>query len=106
MNERLPVDWREENAMEKIPRQALLHEQDRTRALHLAGDLAVQPGRHAGDPAREDLPALGDEALQEIGILVVDRLDVKVHPTPGHRAVCFAEVGTALRSFRLHEKII
>lgn len=106
MNGHLPVDWREGDDMEEILRQPLLHEQDRTRALHLAGDLAVQAGGHPGDPAREDLPALGDEALQEIGILVVDRLDVEVHPTPRHRAVCFAEVGTALRSFRLHEKII
>jgi len=55
-------------------------------------------GCHAGHAAGKDLAGLGREFLQEVGILVVDRLGGDVQPAAGHRAVRLAEVSAALWS--------
>jgi hypothetical protein len=47
---------------------------------------------HSGDAAREDLAALGDEALQKIGVLEIDRVDGEIDAAPRHRAVRTAEI--------------
>src|SRR5262249_24839965 len=47
-------------------------ERQETGALDRLGELALLLGRHRGDAARHDLAALGDEALQEPHVLVVD----------------------------------
>src|ERR1700731_323417 len=59
-------------------------------------------GRHAGDAARKNFAALGDEFLQQVGILVIDRFDRDVDPAPGHSAVGAAECGAAFGGFGLH----
>src|SRR5262245_57900422 len=48
------------------------HEGDRPRPLDRLLQLALMGGARAGDPAWKDLPALGDVALQQPDILVVD----------------------------------
>ena len=58
--------------------------------------------RHASNAAGKNLAALGDEFLQEIGVLVIDRLDGDVNPAARHRAIGAAEGGTAFGSFGLH----
>ena len=80
----------------------LLHEESGTGTLDLTGDFAVKAGRHASYAAWQDLAALGDEALEKIGIFIIDRLDVEIHATAWHRAVGAAEVRPALWCFRLH----
>ena len=62
----------------------------------------MESGGHACDATWKDLPAFGDEALEQIRVLVVDRLDVDIDSAARHRAVGAAEVGTALWSFGLH----
>ena len=83
-------------------RGKLLHQERGARTLDFAGDLAVETGGHAGDPAGKDFSALRDEALEEVGVFVIDRFEVEVHAAARHRAVGFAEIGPAVRSFRLH----
>src|SRR5258708_23684522 len=60
--------------VEAVPR--LLHEigqqGEETGALDRLGELALLLRRHRRDPARHDLAALGDEALQQLHVLVVD----------------------------------
>ena len=80
----------------------LLHEESGTGTLDLTGDFAVKAGRHAGHAAWQDLAALGDEALEKIGIFIIDCLDVEIHATAWHGAVGAAEVRPALWCFRLH----
>src|SRR5690554_3325756 len=41
-------------------------------ALDRLGEEALLLGRHGGDAARHDLAALGNEALQQLHVLVVD----------------------------------
>src|SRR5262245_10521788 len=63
-------------------------------------------GRHAGDAARKDLSALGDELLQEVGILPVNGIERDVDAAARHCAIRAAEVGAALRSLWLaHDSI-
>ena len=79
-----------------------LHQEHGAGTFDLAGDLAVESGGHARDAAWEDLATFGHEALEQIGVFVVDRLYVDIDPAARHRAVGAAEVGPALWSFRLH----
>ena len=44
-------------------------------------------GGHAGDAAGEDLAGLGDETLEELGVLVVDGLVADIDAPAGHRAI-------------------
>src|SRR3546814_6050815 len=44
----------------------------KTRTLDRTRHLALLLGGHGGDPARHDLAALGHEARQQLGVLVVD----------------------------------
>jgi len=81
---------------------ALFHQQHGPAAFDLAGDFAVEMGRHAGDAARKNLAALGDEFLQEIGVLVIDRFDGDVDPAPGHGAIGAAKCRTAFGGLGLH----
>jgi len=80
----------------------LLHEEGGAGALDLTGDFAVKACGHAGHAAWQDLAALGDEALEKIGVFVIDRLDVEIHATAWHGTVGAAEVRAALWCFRLH----
>jgi len=48
----------------------------RTRALDGVGQLALVPGATPGDPARNDLAALGDEAAEATHVFVVDEVDL------------------------------
>ena len=80
----------------------LLHEEGGAGALDLTGDFAVKAGGHTGHATWQDFAALGDEALEKIGVFVIDRLDVEVHATAWHWAVGAAEVRAALWCFRLH----
>src|SRR4029077_12849535 len=82
--------------------RASLHQQRRASALDLAGDLPMKAGGHAGDAARNDFPTLGNEALEKLGILIVDRLFGNARAAPWHRAVGAAERGAALGRFWLH----
>src|SRR5215813_9920234 len=45
---------------------------EKARPLYGARELALLLGRNGGDPARHDLAPLGDVALQELDVLVVD----------------------------------
>src|ERR1041385_1981753 len=45
---------------------------EKARALDRLRELTLLLGRHSGDPARHDLAALGDVALQQLHVLVVD----------------------------------
>ena len=65
----------------------------------------MQVRRHAGDAARQDFAALGDEFSQEIRIFVVDRLNGDVDAAAGHRAIGASKSGTAFSGFRLHEQL-
>src|SRR6266849_6482203 len=52
--------------------QGVGQEGEEARALDRLGQLALLLGRDRGDAARHDLAALGDEALQQLDVLVVD----------------------------------
>src|SRR5579863_1105417 len=47
-------------------------EREEAGALDRLGELALLLGRDRGDAARHDFAALGDEALQQLHVLVVD----------------------------------
>src|SRR5689334_711586 len=51
-------------------------ERQLSSALDRAGDLVLMAPAGAGDPARADLPAVGDELAQGVDVLVVDELDL------------------------------
>src|ERR1700757_3213833 len=57
-------------------------ERQEAGALDRLGELALLLGRHRRDAARHDLAALGDEALEQLHVLVVDLGRVR----PGERA--------------------
>ena len=59
---------------------------------------------HAGEAARKNLATFGDEFLQDIRVLIIDRVDGDVHPAARHDAVRTAEIGAALSGFWLHKK--
>jgi len=80
----------------------LLHQQHRTAAFDFACDPAVHVRRHTGNAPGQNLPALGDKFLQQIGILVVDRFGGDIDAAPGHRAIGPAESRTAFGGLRLH----
>src|SRR5205085_2707989 len=80
----------------------LLHEQHGTAAFDLASDLAMHVGRHAGHTARQNLAAFSHEFLEEIGILVINRLGGDIDAPARHRAVGAAESGTAFGGLGLH----
>ena len=80
----------------------LFHQEHGAGTFDLAGDLAMESSGHTCDATWKDLPAFGDEALEQIRVLVIDRLDVDIDSAARHRAVGAAEVGTALWSFGLH----
>lgn len=80
----------------------LFHQEHGAGTFDLAGDLAMESGRHSRDATWENLTAFGHETLEQIGIFVVDRLDVDIDSAARHRAVGAAEVGAALWSFGLH----
>jgi hypothetical protein len=48
----------------------------RTGALDGVGQLALMPCAAAGDPARNDFAALGDEAAEATHVFVVDEVDL------------------------------
>src|SRR4029077_9178490 len=80
----------------------LLHQQGRAAALDFARYPAVKMGRHTGDAPRENLAALADEFFQKIGVLVIDRLDGDVDPSPRHGAIGAAKSRTAFGGLWLH----
>jgi len=51
-------------------------QRDRARTLDSVGELALMARATAGDAARNDLPALGDETTQTPDVLVVDEVDL------------------------------
>jgi len=65
----------------------------------------MQMRGHAGDAARENFAALGDEFFQEIGILVIDRLDGDVDPAARHGAVRTTKCGTAFGGLGSHREL-
>src|SRR3954469_13587676 len=62
-------------------------------ALDGRGDLVLVPAAGAGDPARADLAALGDELPQRGDVLVVDELDLVLAVLAG---LATAAAGTTL----------
>src|SRR5205823_14520771 len=60
----------------QLTRNCLFHQvreqTQKPRPLDRLGQLALPLGRDRGDAARHDLAALGDEALQQLDVLVVD----------------------------------
>jgi hypothetical protein len=80
----------------------LLHQQHRSSAFDFARDLPVHVRRHAGNSAREDFAAFGNELLKKIRILVVDRLRRDVDAAAGHDAICPAEIRSAFGGFWFH----
>ena len=96
-----PSDRCETEAFPKTPSK-LFHQQGRAAALDFAGYPAVEMGRHPGDAPRENLPALTDEFSQKIGVLVIDRLDGDIDPSPRHGAISAAKSGTTLGGLWLH----
>ena len=79
-----------------------MHEQNRPGALDLAGYFAVQMGGHAGHATGQDLAGLGDETLEQVGVLVINGLDADVDAATRHRAVVTAECGFPFWGFRFH----
>src|SRR5882762_6626656 len=64
-------------AGDRLPRRfRLVHDvgkqAEKARTLDRPRQLALLLGRHRGDAARHDLAALGDEALQQPDVLVID----------------------------------
>ena len=90
----------EQNGCGKALRSA--HEQHGTGALDFAVDLAVEVRGHARDSTGQNFTTLGDEALEKVGIFVVERLEGGIDAPARHRAVGFAKIGAALRSLGLH----
>ena len=66
-------------------------------------DRAVHVRRHPGNTTGQDFAAFGHKLLQQIRILVVDRLRGDVDAAPRHRAVGAAESGAAFGGLRLHD---
>ena len=66
--ERVFLKWRKAEG-------ASAHQEHRAGTFDLTGDLAMKMRRHPGDAAGKDLAGLGDEFLQELGVLVVDGLE-------------------------------
>src|SRR5436309_1767249 len=83
-------------------RRQLFHQQHRAAALDLARDFSVHVCRHASDAARKNLAAFTDEFFQEIGILVIDRFERDIDPTPWHGSIGATECGTDRKSTRLN----
>src|ERR1700726_879736 len=52
--------------------QGVGQEGEEARTLDRLGELALLLGRDGGDAARHDLAAFGNEALQQLDVLVVD----------------------------------
>src|SRR6202022_1276112 len=73
---RLPLPSTRSSRMTFMCLAPLLHdvgeEGQEAGALDRLGELALLLGRHRGDPRGHDLAALGDVALQELHVLVVD----------------------------------
>lgn len=88
--------------MTKAQSRLSLHQKHGAAAFDFARDLAVHVGRHASHPARKDFATLGDEFLQKIGVLVIDRFESNIDPAPRHGTVGTAEGGPALWGFWLH----
>jgi hypothetical protein len=63
----------------------------------------VQVSGHAGDAPWQNLTTFGDKLTKQIGILVVQGLDCDIDATPGHGAVCAAEIRSAFSGFRFHK---
>src|SRR5438034_5292018 len=80
-------------------RRQLFHQQHRAAALDLARDFSVHVCRHASDAARKNLAAFTDEFFQEIGILVIDRFERDIDPTPWHGWIAATEGGTAQQRY-------
>src|SRR4029450_2884506 len=66
------------------------HEQHRAGALDLAVDVAVEVRGHARDSTGQNFTTLGDEALEKVGIFVVERLEGGIDAPAGHRLVGLA----------------
>ena len=81
----------------------LFHQEHGAGTFDLASDLAMESGGHACDATWKDFPAFGDEALEQIRVLVIDRLDVDIDSAARHRAVGAAEVDRSLFGFRAHD---
>jgi len=62
----------------------------------------MQMRGHAGNTTRKNLAALGDEFLQEIGILVINRLQGDVDPAAWHRTIGAAKSRTAFGGLWFH----
>jgi hypothetical protein len=61
---------------------------------------------HSGDAAGKNLAAFGDEFLEEIGVLVINRFDCDVDSAPRHGSIGAAKSGTTFGGFWLHRAII
>src|SRR5579871_6013420 len=71
------------------------HQRDHARALDRGGHLALVTRAVSRDAAGDDLAAIGDEVLQRLGVLVVDR-DVLVGAEAAHLAAGEAALARAL----------
>jgi len=65
----------------------------------------MQMRGHAGNAARKNLTALGDEFFQEIGIFIIDSLNGNVDSPTGHGAIRAAKSGTAFGCFRTYHLV-
>src|SRR5438445_1522392 len=65
----------------------------------------MQMRGHAGDAARKNLAALGDEFFQEIRIFIIDSLNGNVDSPTRHGAIRAAKSGTAFGCFRTHHLV-
>jgi hypothetical protein len=59
-----------------LVRRHVRQQSHRASALDRVRQLALVPGAAAGDAARNDLAALGDEAAQTTHVFVVDEVDL------------------------------
>src|SRR5688500_6057428 len=62
--------------MARLVRGHVRQQGDRAGALDRVREVALVPRAAAGDAARDDLAALGDQAAQPAHVLVIDEIDL------------------------------
>ena len=65
----------------------------------------MEPRGHAGDAAGKEFAALGQQAFEKLGILIVDCLRGEVDAAAGHRTVGATKRRATLRSLGLHGRL-
>src|SRR5579864_9403872 len=78
-----------------LSRHGERHQRDHARALDRRRHLALMRGAVAADAPRNDLAAVGDEVLQRLRILVIDR-DILVGAEAAHLAAREAALARVL----------